>query len=72
MILTLIKYQFLKNSHGKYDPLKQFIEYDDNNIVCPLCLRLSKMTGYIRKLDEYKNRNKNTITIIMSLKVNDK
>ena len=30
------------------------------------------MTGYIRKFDEYKNRNKNTITITMSLKVNDK
>ena len=30
------------------------------------------MTGCIRKFDEYKNRNKNTIAITMSLKVNDK
>ena len=30
------------------------------------------MTGYIRKVDENKNKKKNTVTRTMSLKVNDK
>ena len=52
--------------YGKYNSSKYFIGYNDN-IIRPLCLKLSQMTGYINKFNE--NKNKNTIT--MSLKVND-
>ena len=42
-----------------------FIGYNDNDVIRPLCLRLSKTTGYINEFNENKN------TIIMSLRVND-
>ena len=45
--------------------LKYFIEYNDNDVIRPLCLKFSKMTSYINEFNENKN------TIIMSLKVND-
>ena len=41
-----------------------FIGYNDNDVIRPLCLKLSKMTGYINKFDENKN------TMIMSLRAN--
>ena len=28
-----------------------FIGYNDNDVIRPLCLKLSKMTGYINKFD---------------------
>ena len=31
---------------------KQFIGYNDNDFIRPLCLRLPQMTGYARKFDE--------------------
>ena len=55
-----------KEQYGNYNSFKYFIGYNDN-IIRPLCLKLSQMTGYINKFNE--NKNKNTITI--SLKVND-
>ena len=55
-----------KEQYGKYNSFKYFIGYNDNDVIRPLCLKLSKMTGYINEFNE----NKNTIT--MSLKVNDK
>ena len=51
-----------KEPYGKNNPLTYFIGYNDNDVIRPLCLKLSKMTSYI-------NENKNTI--IMSLRVND-
>ena len=45
--------------------LKYFIEYNDNDVIRPLCLKFSKMTSYINEFNENKN------TIIVSLKVND-
>ena len=53
-----------KEKYGKYNSLKYFMGYNDNDVVKPLYLELSQMTGYINKFD------KNTIT--MSLKVKDK
>ena len=53
------KEQFCKNNSFIY-----FVGYNDNDVVRPLCLKLSKMTGYIRKFDENK--------ITMSLMVKDK
>ena len=54
-----------KEQYGNYNSFKYFIGYNDNDIIRPLCLKLSQMTGYINKFDE--NKNKNTIT--MSFKV---
>ena len=53
-----------KETYGKYNSLKYFIGYNDNDIIRPLCLKLSKM-NYINEFNE----NKNAIT--MSLRVND-
>ena len=54
-----------KEPYGTKNALKYFIGYNDNDIIRPLCLKLSKMTGYINEFNENKN------TIIMSLRVND-
>ena len=59
-----------KEQYGKYNSFKYFIGYNDNDVIRPLYLELSEMTGYINKFDEDKNKNKNKIT--MSLKVKDK
>ena len=53
-----------KEPYGKNDSLIYFIGYNDNDVIKPLCLKLSKITRYINK-----HENKNTIT--MSLRVND-
>ena len=62
-----------KEQYSKYNSFKYFIGYNDNDVVRPLCLKLSQMTGYINEFDEdkNKNKNKNKNTITMSLKVND-
>ena len=52
-----------KEQYGKNNSFIYFIEYNDNDVIRPLCLKLSKMTGYINKFDENK--------IIMSLTVKD-
>ena len=55
-----------KEKYGKYNSFKYFTGYND--VIKPLYLELSQMTGYINKFNE--NKNKNTIT--MSVKVKDK
>ena len=59
-----------KEKYGKYNSFKHFIGYNDNDVIRPLYLGLSQMTGYINEFDKNKNKNKNTIT--MSLLVKDK
>ena len=54
-----------KEPYGKNNSLIYFIGYNDNDVIRPLCLKLSKMTGYINEFNEIKN------TIIMALRVND-
>ena len=63
-----------KEQYGKYNSFKYFIGYNDNDVIKPLYLELSQMTGYINKFNEHKNKNKNKNknTITMSLKVKDK
>ena len=67
-----------KEQYGKYDSFKYFIGYNDNDVIRPLCLELSQMTGYINKFHENENKNKNkhnyikTNIITMSLTVKDK
>ena len=53
-----------KVQYGKYNSIKHFIGYNDNDVIRPLYLGLSQMTGYINKFDENK--------ITMSLMVKDK
>ena len=53
-----------KEKYGKFNSFKNFIGYNDNNVIKPLYLELSQMIVYIDKF------NKNTIK--MSLKVKDK
>ena len=59
-----------KETYSKNNSLIYFIGYNDN-VIRPLCLRLTQMTDYINKVrNKNKNDNKNTIT--MSLRVKDK
>ena len=53
-----------KEQYGKYNSLKYFIGYNDNNVIRPLYLFISQTSGYINKFE------KNKITI--SLMVKDK
>ena len=58
-----------KEQYGKYNSFKYFIGYNSNDVIRPLYLGLSQMTGYVSKFNENKNKNKNIIT--MSLQVKD-
>ena len=51
-----------KEPYGKNNSLIYFIGYNDNDVIRPLCLRLSKTTSYINKFIE---------NITMSLRVNN-
>ena len=53
-----------KEKYGKHNSFKHFIGYNDSDVIKPLYLEVTQMTGYINKFD--KN------TIAMSLKVKDK
>ena len=53
-----------KVQYGKYNSFKYFIRYNDNDVIRPLYLGLSQMTGYINKFDQNK--------ITMSLMFEDK
>ena len=52
-----------KESYGTKNVLRYFIKYNDNDFIRPLCLRLSKMTGYPKKFNENAS---------MSFRVNNK
>ena len=52
-----------KEKYGKYNSFKYFIGYNDNDVIRPLYLELSQMTGYINKFDKNK--------ITMSLMIKD-
>ena len=41
-----------KEPYGNKNSLKNFIGYNDNDIIRPLCIRLLQMTGYARKFEE--------------------
>ena len=49
-----------KEQYGKNNSFIDFIGYNDNDLIRPLCLKLSKMTGYINIFDE----NKITMSLI--------
>ena len=45
---------FKKEQYDKYNSFKYFIGYNDNDVIRPLYLFLSQMTGYIKKFDKNK------------------
>ena len=45
---------FKKEPYRKNNSFIYFIGYNDNDVISPLCLKLSKMTGYINKHDNKK------------------
>ena len=47
-----------KETYGKHNSFKYFIGYNDNDVIRPLYLGLSQMTGYINKFDENKITDK--------------
>ena len=51
-----------KETYGEYNSFKYFIAYNDNDVIRPLYLFLSQMTGYINKFD------KNEITMSLMIK----
>ena len=51
MMLMLIKYQF-KKSHTVQRAHFNFIGYNDNDVIRPLCVRLPQMMGYAKKFNE--------------------
>ena len=53
-----------KEQYGKNNSFIYFIWYNDNDVIRPLCLKLSKITSYINKFNES--------TITMSLMGKDK
>ena len=52
-----------KEPYGTKNSFKYFIGYNDNDIIRPLCIKLSQKTGYVRKFNE---------NLTMSFRVNDK
>ena len=38
-----------KEPYGTKNSFKYFIGYNDNDVIRPLCIKLSQMTGYVRK-----------------------
>ena len=61
-----------KEQYGKHNSFKYFTGYNDNDVIRPLYLGLSQMTGYINEIDEDKKKMKNKNKITMSLKIKDK
>ena len=52
-----------KEPYVTKNSFKYFIRYNDNDVIRPLCVRRSQMTGYARKFDE---------NATMSFRVNNK
>ena len=52
-----------KEQYGKHNSFKYFIGYNDNDVIRPLYLFISKTAGYINKFDKNK--------ITMSLMIKD-
>ena len=48
-----------KEPYGTKKGLKYFIGYNNNDVIRPLCLRLSQVTGCINKFKENKKNNNN-------------
>ena len=58
-----------KVSYGKNNSFKYFIEYNDNDIIRSLFVKLPQATSYINR---FKDKKTKMITTTMSLMVKDK
>ena len=47
---------FKKEQYGKNNSFIYFIGYNDNDVIRPLYLKLSQMTGYINKFEKKKKK----------------
>ena len=45
-----------KEQYGKNNSFIYFIGYNDNDVIRPLYLKLSQMTGFIKKFKDKKNK----------------
>ena len=54
-----------KETYGEYNSFTYFIGYNDNDIIRPLYLGLSQMTGYINKFEKIK------LQCLLWLKINN-
>ena len=45
---------FKKESYGAKNSIKYFIEYKDDDVIRPLCIRLPQMIGYVKCFDSNK------------------
>ena len=62
-----------KEPYGKNNSFKYFTGFNDNDVIRPLRLKLSKMTGYVKTFEENKSKkNKFKENITMSYRVNNK
>ena len=43
-----------KESYGAKNSIKYFIEYKDDDVIRPLCIRLPQMIGYVKCFDSNK------------------
>ena len=43
-----------KESYGTKNSPKRFIEYNDDNVIRPLCIKLPQMIGYVKHFDSNK------------------
>ena len=43
-----------RESYGKKGSLKYFIEYNDNNVIRPLCIKFTQTIGYVKHFDSNK------------------
>ena len=64
-----------KETYGKNNSLIYFIGYNNNDVIRPLCLRLSQMTDFINKFNNEKIKIKIKIKIqwqcLLGLKINN-
>ena len=48
---------FKEEPYGTTNSLKNFIGYNDNDIIRPLCVNLPQMTGYVKKFDNVSDKD---------------
>ena len=51
MTLILTKYQFQKNPYDTNKSIEYFIGYNNDDVIRPLCIKLTHMIGYVKCFD---------------------
>ena len=50
----LTKYQFQKKPYGTNKSIEYFNGYNDDDVIRPLCIKLTQMIGYVKRFDRNK------------------